>query len=169
MRRFFRIVGVALLCIMGSLAVLVAIAYSMGTVTVSVHEKKPDGQHIYVPVPAVVIPLGMRLAPPEDMADTAAEIRPWLPALKVASEELARCPDTTLVEVTSPEDKVRIAKSGDSIVIDVDSPEENVHVSVPLETAYRVASQFEGMDERASRPAQQRSRATLAEDLESSN
>ncbi len=169
MRRFFRTVGLAVLCIMGSLALVVAVAYSMGTVTVSVDEKKPNGQHVYVPVPAVVIPLGMRLAPSEDLADAAAEVRPWLPAIKAASEELVRCPDTTLVEVTSPEEKVRIAKSGNSIIIHVDSPEENVHVSVPLETAHMVASQFEALDERLDRSAKPRSRPSLPEDLESSN
>lgn len=169
MRKFFRIMGLAALCVVGSVALVVVAAYSMGTVTVSVEEKKPGGHHVYVPVPAVVIPLGVRLAPPEDLADTIAQVRPWLPAIKIASEELARCPDTTLVEVTNAEEKVRIAKNGDSLVIDVDSPEEQVHVSAPLETAYTLACQFEGMNERARRPAKQSARAIPAEDLETGN
>jgi hypothetical protein len=148
MRRFFRIVGLAALYIVGSLAVIVTLAYSMGTVAVSVYEKKPNGGQVYVPVPAAVIPLGLRLAPADDLANAATEVRPWLPAIKVASEELAHCPDTTLVEVTNPTEKVAITKSGNSIVIDVDSPEERVHVSVPLGTAYMVASQLERLDER---------------------
>jgi len=137
MRRFFRIVGLAALCIIGSLAIVVAVAYSMGTVTVSVHEKKPNGA------------LGMRLAPAEDLADATAEVRPWLPAIKLASEELARCPDTTLVEVISPAEKVAIRKNGDSIVIETDSLEERVRVSVPLGAAYLAASQLESLDEKA--------------------
>jgi hypothetical protein len=149
MRRFFRIVGLAALCIIGSLAIVVAAAYSMGTVTVSVHEKKPNGEEVYLPVPAVVIPLGMRLAPAEDLADATAEVRPWLPAIKLASEELARCPDTTLVEVISPAEKVAIRKNGASIVIDTDSPEERVRVSLPLGAAYLAASQLESLDEKA--------------------
>jgi hypothetical protein len=146
MRRFFRIVGLAVLCIVGSLTAIVAVAYSMGTVTVSVHEKKPGGARVYVPVPAVVIPVVMRLAPAEDLADAAAQVRPWLPAIKVASEELTRCPDTTLVEAISPAEQVTITKAGDSMVVDVDSAEERVHVSVPLEAAYMVASQLERLD-----------------------
>jgi hypothetical protein len=169
MRKFFRIVGFAVLCVAGSVALLVAAAYSMGTVTVSVENKKPDGPHVYVPVPAVAIPLGMRFAPAEDLAGAATQVRPWLPAIKAASEELARCPNTTLAEVTSAEEKVRIIKDGDSIVIDVDSPEENVHVSVPLETAYTVACQFETMNERVSRSAKQKSGPTQAEELEYTN
>ncbi len=149
MRGFFRIVGLAVLCILGSVAVVVTLAYSMGTVTVSVHEKKLNGDQVYVPVPAVVIPLAMRLVRAEDFADAAAEVRPWLPAIKVAAEELARCPDTTLVEVTNHAENVAISKSGGSLVIDVDSPEERVHVSVPLRAAYMVAAQLERLDEKS--------------------
>lgn len=148
MRGFFRIVGLAVLCILGSVAVVVTLAYSMGTVTVSVHEKKLNGDQVYVPVPAVVIPLAMRLVRTEDLADAAAEVRPWLPAIKVAAEELAHCTDTTLVEVTNHAENVAISKSGGSIIIDVDSPEERVHVSVPLGAAYMVAAQLERLDEK---------------------
>ncbi len=168
MKRFFRMVGLVILCVMGSVLLLVAVAYSMGTVTVAVDEKRPEGHHLYVPVPAIVIPLGVRLAPPGDLADAAVEVRPWLPAIKAASEELARCPDTTLVEVTDSEEKVRIAKRGDSIVVDVDGQEESVHVSVPLGTAYTLASQFESLPDRVSSSAGHHSKAIVT-DMATSN
>jgi hypothetical protein len=83
-----------------------------------------------------------RLVPRDKLKDARRKIEPWLPTIKVASEELARCTDGPLVEVDSNREHVRIHKQGRSLFIDVDSEKEAVHVSFPLEAAADTVSQL---------------------------
>jgi hypothetical protein len=129
----------------GALGVLVVggvLVYNEGAVRVDVREKTGDRQHIHLIVPAVVLPVAVRLVPRAKLHDARHEIRPWLPTIKAASEELARCPDGPLVEVDSRREHVRIHKLGNSLFIAVDSDEETVLVSFPLEAAADAVSQL---------------------------
>jgi hypothetical protein len=129
----------------GALAIVVVggvFVYDEGAVRVDVREKTRDGKHIYLIVPAVVLPVVARLVPRDKLKDARRHIRPWLPTIKVASEELARCSDGPLVEVDSHGDHLRIRKQYRSLFIDVDSEEETVRVSFPLEAAADTASQL---------------------------
>jgi hypothetical protein len=129
----------------GALGMLVVggmLVYNEGAVRVDVREKARDGKRIYLIVPAAVLPVAARLVPRDKLKDARREIGPWLPTIKVASEELARCPDGPLVEVDSHRDHVRIHKQDRSLFIDVDSEEETVHVSFPLEAAADTLSQL---------------------------
>jgi hypothetical protein len=93
-------------------------------------------------VPAVVLPVAARLIPRDKLKNATSDIGPWLPTIKAASEELARCPDGPLVEVDSPREHVRIHKQGSSLFIDVESDGETVHVSFPLQAAAETVSQL---------------------------
>ena len=129
----------------GALGVLVVggvLVYNEGAVRVDVREKTGDREHIHLIVPAVVLPLAVWLVPRAKLHDARHEIRPWLPTIKAASQELARCPDGPLVEVDSPREHVRIHKLGNSLFIAVDSDEETVLVSFPLEAAADTVSQL---------------------------
>ena len=129
----------------GGLGVVVlggAIVYNAGAVRVSVLEKKPDGEHIHLVLPAAVVPVALKFVPEEKLRYASEKLRPWLPAIKVASEELARCQDGPLVLVEGSDEKVSITKQGGSLVIDVDSPDENVHVSFPLKTLASAAEEL---------------------------
>jgi hypothetical protein len=129
----------------GALGVLVVggvLVYNEGAVRVDVREKTGDREHIHLIVPAVVLPVAVRLVPRAKLHDARHEIRPWLPTIKAASEELARCPDGPLVEVDSRREHVRIHKLGNSLFIAVDSDEETVLVSFPLEAAADTVSQL---------------------------
>lgn len=117
--------------------------YSAGSVTVYVHEKKPDGHRIWLPVPAVLVDLGVRMVPDRKLKKVSSKLRPWLPAIEAASRELARCPDGPFVEVMNPNERVTIVKRGDSLVIDVDSQTETVHVSVPIRVLASVAQRLD--------------------------
>ena len=119
-----------------------AFVYNEGAVRVDVREKARDGSHIYVVVPAAVLPVAARLIPKDKLKDAPREIGPWLPTIKAASKELVRCADGPLVEVDSNREHVRIHKRGKSLYIDVDSDEETVHVSFPLEAAADTVSQL---------------------------
>jgi hypothetical protein len=129
----------------GALGVLMVggvLVYNEGAVRVDVREKTGDRQHIHLIVPAVVLPVAAWLVPRDKLKDARHEIRPWLPTIKAASEELARCPDGPLVEVDSKREHVRIHKLGSSLFIAVDSDEETVLVSFPLEAAADTVSQL---------------------------
>jgi len=118
------------------------LVYNEGAVRVDVREKTREREHIHFVVPAAVLPVAIRLIPRKKLNDARFEIRPWLPTIKAASEELARCPDGPLVEVDSNREHVRIHKLGWSLFIAVDSDEETVRVSFPLEAAADTVSQL---------------------------
>jgi len=118
------------------------VVYNEGAVRVDVREKARDGSHVYLIVPAAVLPVAARFVPRERLKDARRQIRPWLPTIKAASEALARCSDGPLVEVDSHHDHVRIYKQGGSLFVYVDSDGETVHVSFPLEAAADTVSQL---------------------------
>jgi hypothetical protein len=123
--------------------VLAGIVADAGFIGVRVHEKKPDGTNLRLYVPAVLVPLGVRLVPERELARGMSRAREFLPAMRIAAEELERIPDGLLVEVSSPREHVLIVKSGGSLVVDVDSDRETVHVSVPLQMVRNLARDLE--------------------------
>ena len=129
--------------VMGSFLLGAIVIYDAGAVRIRVHEKKADGENIHLIVPAAAVPLAMRFAPQKDLRKASEDVRPYLPAIKIAAEELAKCPDGPLVQVTSSKERVSIAKQGDSLAIDVDSDNETVHVSFPLKMVHSVAERLE--------------------------
>lgn len=124
-------IGIGLL---GTALVAGGIVSSEGFVHVRVMEKHKNGTHLWLVVPAMVVPIALRLVPGRHLQQAAEQVRPWLPAVDAGTAQLAKCPDTTLVEVVDPKEHVTVAKSGGAVVVDVDDPGETVHVSVPLRT-----------------------------------
>lgn len=126
----------------GMLLLAGLVVYNAGAVRVSVEEKRPGGDHIRLIVPAVAVPIGLKLAPRDKLREAAAEIRPWLPAIERASEVLARAQDGPLVLVDSDDEHVSILKEGSSLGIHVDSKDETVHLSFPLKTLASAAAEL---------------------------
>lgn len=145
MKKFLKTAGLLFLATIGLCAVLLAAAYSAGTIWVSVQEKGAGGHHIVVAVPAVLVPLGLELAPRQKLQEASEQARPWLPAMRSASAVLERCPDAHLVEVRSPSEVVQIVKRSDTLIIDVDSPQEHVHVSFPIRVVQSVVQRLESI------------------------
>ena len=119
------------------------ITYNAGAVRVSVVEKRQNGGHVHVFVPAIVIPMTLGFIPAKHFHVHGKDTHKWLPLLKAVSQELERCPDATLVEVTSPNEHVKISKQGNSLYIDVDDPGETVHVSFPVGVVQTVVNKLE--------------------------
>lgn len=134
--------SVKLVLLTGTL-VVGGIVADAGFIGVRVHEKKPDGTNLRLYVPAVLVPLGVRLAPERELAQAMSRAREFLPAMRIAAEELERIPDGLLVEVNRPREHVLIVKSGGSLVVDVDSDRETVHVSVPLKMVRNLTRDLE--------------------------
>jgi hypothetical protein len=147
MGRFTRIVialSVAALTVFLSVGVaLAATVVHSGMVTVQVHEAGPQGTHVFVPVPAAAVDLGLGIAsfalPAEERARIEEQIAPYRPALAAMVRELERCPDATLVDLQSDRQTVRVVKRGERFVIDVDAPDGQVHVAVPAHTVSKIA------------------------------
>ncbi len=118
------------------------VVYSAGAVTVYIHEKKAHAHPIWLPVPALLVSFGLRFVPQQKLQEASTDLQPWLPAIEVASEELAHSPDGLLIEVVNPTERVLIFKRGDSLVINVDSETDTVRLSVPVRLMASVARRF---------------------------
>jgi hypothetical protein len=105
---------------------------SEGFVSVRVHEKRPDGTHLSLYVPAMAINGALRFVPKEHLQEASEQIWPWVPTIEAAVREMGNSPDITFVEVKSPDQHVVVATHHGSIVVDVDDEENSVHVSTPL-------------------------------------
>lgn len=132
----------------GTGVALAAAVASTGVVTVDVREEGPSGTRLLVPVPALVLDLGLGVAqlavPRDELARIRAEVRPFAPGITELARELERCPDATLVEVTSDRESVRVTKRGHTFVVDVDGHDGQVRVVLPARTLTRVARFLEG-------------------------
>ena len=121
--------------VLGTAMVAGAALSSEGFIAVKVHEKKANGTHLTLIVPAAMVPATLHFVPKEDLKDAGRDIRPYLPIIDAAIPALEDCPDGVLVEVRDPGEHVLIQKAGGSVVIDVDDHGDVVHVSVPLRAA----------------------------------
>ena len=129
--------------ILGGVLIAGAAVYDAGAIRIRVDEKKPDGTHLHLIAPAAVVPAGLHFIPDEKLLEASREMRPWIPAIKIAITQLEKYQDFTLVEVDDAHDHVRITKRDGEIAIDVDSDEEVVHVSVPLKTMMSAVERVE--------------------------
>ncbi|MFZ0820659.1 MAG: hypothetical protein WAM91_11365 [Candidatus Acidiferrales bacterium] len=114
-----------------------------GFVHVRVEESREGGKNVHLILPAELGPLAAHLVPLGHLRNAERDFRAALPALHITAAELAKLPDTLLVEVMDQKDHVRIAKVGDGLDIDSESPEEHVHVWVPLRAIYDTADALE--------------------------
>jgi hypothetical protein len=135
--------SVALLTTASLAGTAAVVTYNAGAVRVSVDEKRPKGDHVHLFVPAIVVPMALGFVPAKHFNVHDKNVQQWLPTLRAVSEELDRCPDATLVEVTSPSEHVKISKRGNSLYIDVDDSGETVHVSFPVGVVQTVVNKLE--------------------------
>jgi hypothetical protein len=101
-------------------------------ISVNVQTRQPEKHHVYLIVPAMLVPIGMHFVPKENLAESSRELKPWMPTIRAAIDALDESDDITFVEVKEPGQNVRVAKSGGSIVVDVTGDDETVHVSTPI-------------------------------------
>jgi len=142
------LLGKIVLGVAGTALAGVGVICSEGMIEVKVVERQPEVHHVYVLAPAMLVPIAAHFAPQREMSRAAAEMRPWMPTIRAALEQLRESEDITFVEVKEPGQHVRVAKSGGSIVVDVEDPDDTVHVVAPIRaissTIEQVASASEG-------------------------
>jgi hypothetical protein len=142
------LLGKIVLVVAGTALAGVGVICSEGMIEVKVVERQPEVHHVYVLAPAMLVPIAAHFAPQREMSRAAAEMRPWMPTIRAALEQLRESEDITFVEVKEPGQHVRVAKSGGSIVVDVEDPDDTVHVVAPIRaissTIEQVASASDG-------------------------
>ncbi len=126
------LLGKVALAIAGTALAGVGLICSEGMIEVNVVEKQPEAHHVYVLAPAMLVPIGTRFIPSRKLSQAAAEIKPWMPTIRAALEQLRAGEDITLVDVREPDQHVRVTKYGGSVVVDVADKDETVHVSTPI-------------------------------------
>lgn len=128
----------------GTGVALAATVAATGMITVRVQEPGPAGTRFHVPVPAVLVDLGLGVAelamPPEELARLRAEVEPYAPLIRGIARELERLPDATLVDVTTDTESVQVVKRRRAFLVEVDAEGTHVRVVVPARTFGRVAA-----------------------------
>jgi hypothetical protein len=110
----------------------VGLICSEGMIEVNVVEKQPEAHHVYVLAPAMLVPIAMHFVPSWKLGQAATELRPWMPTIRAALDQLRAGEDMTLVDVREPGQHVLVTKDGGSMVVDVTDKDETVHVSAPI-------------------------------------
>ena len=139
------VVGIAAgfaILLLGSGLLVAGTVAATGLVTVNVHDKA-EGTHIYLPVPAALVYLGLDLFPlladDNDIAEMRRDMGEWGPFVSATLEGLADCPDGVLVDIRDHDETVRIVKEGNSFEIRVRSNSDSVDISVPARLFSKVA------------------------------
>jgi hypothetical protein len=110
----------------------VGLICSEGMIEVNVVEKQPEAHHVYVLAPAMLMPIGTHFVPSRKLGRAAMELRPWMPTIRAALDQLRAGEDMTLVDVRETGQHVLVTKDGGSVVVDVTDEDETVHVSAPI-------------------------------------
>jgi len=126
------LLGKVALGIAGTALAGVGLICSEGMIEVNVVEKQPEAHHVYVLAPAMLMPIGMHFVPSRKLGRAAMELRPWMPTIRAALDQLRAGEDMTLVDVREPGQHVLVTKDGGSVVVDVTDKDETVHVSAPI-------------------------------------
>ena len=134
------------LLLLGSGFLLAASIVTTGLVTVKVDESGPNGNHLYVPVPAVLVHAGLSLLPALVEDDVWEEVRTdlgeWAPVAAEALRSVEDAPDAVLVEVENERESVRIEKVGRSLEIRVKDGRDSFEISLPASLLGRVAREI---------------------------
>lgn len=136
------LIGKIFLGAAGTVVAMGAVISSEGFVNVKVHEKKPDGVHLHIIAPVLLMNAGLQFVPRQHLREASEQIQPWLPVIDAAVQGLKESDDVDLVEVTQEDQHVKVATSGGALVVDVTDPENDVHVSLPLNEINRVVHEI---------------------------
>ena len=131
-----------LAAILGLFSACTVVVLNAGVGSVSV---KNEEISLWLPLPMVLAEAGVWFIPAEELEDVRRDLAPVKGLVLAGVAELEECPDVTLVEVNTPEEKVLILKEGNDLVVDVDSQSEGeVHVKLPIRSVERILRSLTG-------------------------
>jgi hypothetical protein len=106
--------------------------FQCGLITCSVESESIPGGRLTVSVPGAISWALIPLVPDHVWRECAAEAEDWLPATRAMIEELAEAPDFVLVSVSTPDERVLVAKRGRHLQVQVADPKVEIRCQVPL-------------------------------------
>ena len=127
------LLGKIALGITGTMLAGVGAICSQGMIEVNVVERQPEVHHVYVIAPAMLVPIVTHFIPRHDLGDASQQLRPYMPTIRAALDQLQETEDFVMVDVKDRKQHVEVQKIGGSLVIDVKDENETVHVETPLE------------------------------------
>jgi len=139
-------IATAILLFIGTgIFMLATVVYQTGIFYVEVQEKRPDGHHLYIPVPVVLAHAAVACVPDKELEHVRAELAPHKNLVVAACDAISDCPDGAFVEYKNgDEEHVTVTKSGGYLLVDVDSRDEKVKVRVPIWSVRNLVTQVAG-------------------------
>ena len=137
--------AIVLLFVAGGIALTLAV-HNAGMVVVDVREGTSGcgSDRISIRLPAFVAHAALCCTPSVAFQDACCgEVLHWAGVVRKGFKELADCPDFTIVEIDSEDERVRIRKKGNALIIDIYSDDETVHVEVPIGLVRAAVSKIE--------------------------
>lgn len=120
-----------------------ALFYFTGVLVVDVRDKRHDN-HIFVPVPMLLVRSVAHFLPDDVHGRAPLELRENSDLVLAASRALQDCPDGEFVRVESLDKNVLIRKDGDELIIDADTPRKEVHIRIPLDATGETLAELAG-------------------------
>ena len=120
-------------------------AYRAGMLVVRVQEAGPHGSDFAIRIPAILVPMALRVVPDQPLREAAAAAARWTPAVRAMTKTLSDSPDFLLVRVDSACEAIDIRKEDRNLVVDISSLEEKVHVTLPLGILNAVMKRLEAV------------------------
>jgi hypothetical protein len=121
--------------LLAGLAGLVTAVAITDWMVINVEVADPDPMHIVVPFPLVIADFATNFVPEEALEETRVppEVRANRELILTTIRELLEAPDTALVAVSTPDERIEIAKRGDNLVVAVDADDAKVSCTLPLD------------------------------------
>ena len=121
--------------LLAGLAGIIAAVAITDWAVVDVQIADPDPMHIKVPFPLFVANVATSFVPDEALEDARvpAEVTANRELILSAITSLLEAPDTAIVKVSTPDERVEISKAGDNLLIAVDADDATVRCTIPLD------------------------------------
>jgi len=140
------LLGKIALGITGTMLAGVGAICSQGMIEVNVVERQPEVHHVYVIAPAMLVPIATHFIPRHDLGDASQQLRPYMPTIRAAVDQLQATEDFVLVDVKDRNQHVEVQKIGGSLVVDVRDENETVHVETPVRMISSTLEQLAAAD-----------------------
>lgn len=130
--------------LLAATAALLVATFLSRWMAVDVKPQAGHGPRVIVPVPLPLLQLAMRVVPEHEVsARMPAEMTRQREQVLEAMRMLERAPDTTLLQLSSPDASVLIRKVGDRLELSVDDDETTVHGGLPLANVRKVLERWD--------------------------
>jgi hypothetical protein len=123
--------------------------HSLGSIEVSMKGHGCGGDDIELRIPGALAQAALMLTPDDLICDGRKAMFDKTPFASALCRALRDTPDFVLVEVETPDERVRVEKRGRELFIDINCPDETMRVRVPVRIVQGIVNKFARMSEQA--------------------